>query len=101
MRENEIERYLNLKVKSMCGLSIKMNSASMKGLPDRMILIPRGKIYFVELKAPGKKPRPLQKAVHSMLNSMGFKILVIDTKEKVGEFINGIQTSQISGNSYK
>lgn len=93
MRENSIERYFVLKVQLLGGRVIKLNSASMNGLPDRMILMPAGKVYFAELKAPGKKPKPLQVAVHKMLISMGFDVFVIDTKEKVGEFINAIQTS--------
>lgn len=93
MLEKQIEKFLTGKVKNMGGLSIKLNSASFSGLPDRMILMPVGRIYFVELKAPGKKPRPLQIVVHKMLNDLGFKVYVIDTKEKVGEFINAIQTS--------
>lgn len=93
MRESAIERYFVSRVQLSGGRVIKLNSASMKGLPDRMVLMPEGKIYFAELKAPGKKPRPLQKAVHSMLMNMGFNVFVIDTKEKVGEFINAIQTT--------
>lgn len=93
MRESAIERYLVTKVRLSGGRVIKLNSASMNGLPDRMVLMPGGKIYFAELKAPGKKPRALQKAVHSMLIDMGFNVFVIDSKEKVGEFINGIQTT--------
>lgn len=93
MLERQIEKFLTDNVKKIGGLSIKLNSATMSGLPDRMILMPVGRIYFVELKAPGKKPRPLQIVVHKMLNDLGFKVYVIDTKEKVGEFINAIQTT--------
>lgn len=93
MRESAIERYFVSRVQISGGRVIKLNSASMNGLPDRMVLMPEGRIYFAELKAPGKKPRPLQKAVHSMLKNMGFNVFVIDTKEKVGEFINAIQTT--------
>lgn len=93
MPERQIEKFLTDKVKKLGGLSIKLNSASFIGLPDRMILMPVGRIYFVELKAPGKKPRPLQVAVHKVFAELGFKVYVIDTKEKVGEFINAIQTT--------
>lgn len=93
MRESAIERYFVSRAQLLGGRVIKLNSASMNGLPDRMVLMPEGRIYFVELKAPRKKPRPLQKAVHSMLMNMGFNVFVIDTKEKVGEFINAIQTT--------
>lgn len=90
MRENEIEKFLLLKVRAVGGECIKFNSASMNGLPDRIVLMPGGKLYFVELKAPGKSPRLLQEAIHKKLRDKGFKVFVIDTKEKVGEFINGI-----------
>lgn len=93
MIEGQIEKYLTEKVKKIGGFPIKVNSASLTGLPDRMILMPEGRIYFVELKAPGKKPRPLQIVVHRMLNALGFKVYVIDSKEKAGEFINAIQTT--------
>lgn len=92
MLERQIEKFLIDNVKKMGGYPIKMNSASLNGLPDRMILMPRGRVYFVELKAYGKKARPIQVAVHKMLIELGFKVYVLDTKEKVGEFINAIQT---------
>lgn len=93
MLERQIEKFLTDKVKKLGGLSVKLNSASFSGLPDRMILMPKGKMYFVELKAPGKKPRPLQVAIHKVFAELGFKVYVIDTKERVGEFINAIQTT--------
>lgn len=101
MQESSIENYLKRKVNNLGGWVVKLNSASMRGLPDRMILMPGGNIYFVELKAPGKKPRPLQNAVIKGLKRLGFIVLVIDTKESAGEFINGIQASQISEHSNK
>lgn len=93
MLERQIEKFLTDNVKKIGGLSVKLNSSSFSGLPDRMILMQKGRVYFVELKAPGKKPRPLQTLVHKTLNDLGFKVYVIDTKEKVGEFINAIQTT--------
>lgn len=93
MRESVIERYFVSKVQLAGGWVIKLNSASMKGLPDRMVLMPKGRVYFVELKAPGKKPRLLQEVIHNNLRKLGFIVFVIDTKEKVGEFINEIQTT--------
>ncbi len=54
----------------------------MAGVPDRLVLLPKGKIYFVELKAPGKKLRPLQLKRKEQLESLGFKVYVIDSYEK-------------------
>ena len=65
-------------------------------------LLPMGRIYFVETKAPGKDLRKLQKFVRGLIQDLGFIVLRIDTKEKVNIFIrevqsNGIQTTQLSG----
>lgn len=50
--------------------------------------MPKAAVYFVELKAPGKKPSPVQKQVHSQLEALGHEVFVIDSKEGVDEFIN-------------
>lgn len=90
MQESTIEKYLKKKVEQNGGKALKINSASMSGLPDRMVLLPGGKIFFIEMKAPGKKPRPLQLACHRLLQNLGFDVLVIDSKEGVEAFIQNI-----------
>ncbi len=68
MLEKDIERKLNIKAKTRGCIEVKLISASFNGLPDRIILSPDGKASFIELKAPGKKPRPLQlKGMHSFV----------------------------------
>lgn len=62
MREKQIEQKLIQAVRKMGGLCLKFISPNFDGMPDRLILLPCGKIAFAELKAPGKKPRPLQMA---------------------------------------
>ena len=89
--EKTVERFLNAEVKKLGGWSIKILSTLISGLPDRLILLPMGRIYFVELKSEGKKPSPIQSLVHNKLRSLGFTVLVIDTKEKVNNFINTIR----------
>ncbi len=83
MLEKTIERYLVNNVKQMGGIAIKLNPIGFAGLPDRMVLLPNGIIFFVETKAPGKKPRPLQLSVHIKLIKLGFKVYVIDSKFQV------------------
>lgn len=87
MKESVIENYLRMEVKKMKGLAIKLNSMSMSGLPDRMILLPNGIMFFAELKSTGQKPRLLQLATHRILQNLGFEVYVIDTKEKVKEVL--------------
>ena len=62
----------------------------MNGLPDRLILMPNGKMAFVEVKAPGKKPRPLQVARHEILRQLGFKVYVLDDVKEIGGIIDEI-----------
>jgi len=64
MREKEIEKKLVLEAKKRGGLAVKFVSPGFDGMPDRILLMPEGKIAFVEVKAPGKHPRPLQMARH-------------------------------------
>lgn len=89
MLEKEIEKYLVDKVKKMNGLCIKMNSISFSGLPDRLVILPQGIIFFIELKAPNKKPRPLQQAVIEKLRSSGVEVYVADSKKYIGEILEG------------
>jgi hypothetical protein len=62
----------------------------MNGLPDRLILMPDGKMAFVEVKAPGKKPRPLQVARHEILRQLGFKVYVLDDVKEIGGIIDEV-----------
>lgn len=98
MLEKKIEDLFVKRVLEMGGQALKLNSASGAGLPDRLILIPRGKIAFVEFKAPGKKPRPLQEYMFNEIRSIGFRVYVVDRPEKIGGVINEIFTAQLSEN---
>lgn len=93
MQEVNVEKYLIKYVKSKGGLCLKFLSASMRGVPDRIVLLPQGKIFFVELKAKGKKPRPEQLRVHRLFNSLGAKVFVADSKESVRSVVDEVCTS--------
>ena len=75
------------------GIAPKFVSPSFAGMPDRLILLPDGKFAFAELKAPGESPRPLQKARHKLLRSLGFRVYVIDSIEQIGGMIDELRTS--------
>ncbi|HOO79022.1 MAG TPA: VRR-NUC domain-containing protein [Lachnospiraceae bacterium] len=60
---------------------------SKSGIPDR-ILIGNGKVIFIELKSPGKKPRPLQVAIIKQMRAHGAIVYVLDTKDVVTKTIN-------------
>ncbi len=87
MKESTIESNFVKQVKAMGGMAIKLISPNFAGLPDRLVLLPHGKMFFVELKATGQKPRPLQIAVHRKLRKLGFDVYVIDSNEKINELL--------------
>ena len=87
MREREIEKHLIDEVKRRGGLCEKWISGT-AGWPDRLVLLPDGVFAFVELKAPGESPRPLQKARHRKLRSLGFKVYVIDSIDGIGGMLH-------------
>jgi RecB family exonuclease len=93
MREKEIESKLRREVKAMGGLALKFISPGLSGVPDRIVLLPEGNIAFVELKAPGKKMRPLQIKRKRQIEALGFSVYLIDQPEQIGGILDEIQTS--------
>lgn len=79
--EKLIERKLNESTKIHGGLSIKLAAIFMTGLPDRLILLPNGICFFVELKTTNEKARKIQIYIHSLINKLGFKVYIVDTVE--------------------
>lgn len=92
MREKTIERKLVATVKSMGGIAVKMSCPGFDGMPDRLVLLPNGLSGFVEVKAPGEKPRALQKSRHELLRRLGFKVYVLDDIGQIGGIIHDIRT---------
>ena len=90
MREKIIEKELVAKVKAMGGIAPKFTSPGFDGMPDRLVLLPRGKMAFVELKAPDRKPRALQLARHRLLRRLGFKVYVIDEINQIDSVLEEI-----------
>lgn len=93
MREKIIEQHLVKAVKNSGGIAPKLVCPGFDGMPDRLVLLPRGKIVFVEVKAPGKEPRPLQVARHELLRRLGFKVYVLDNPEQIGGILDEIRTA--------
>ncbi len=93
MRERAIEQKFVAAVKAVGGLALKFTSPGFDGVPDRIALLPGGKMAFVEVKAPGEKPRPLQLARHRLLRRLGFKVYVLDDESQIGGMIDEIQSA--------
>ena len=93
MREKIIERKLAAAVKKTGGVALKFVSPGFDGMPDRIVLLPDEHIAFVEVKAPGKKPRPLQLVRHRLLRKLGFQVYVIDSADQIGGMLDEIRAT--------
>ena len=93
MLEKTIEYKLKSAVKNMGGIAFKFTAPGINGVPDRLVLLPHGKLAFVELKAPGKDMRPLQVHRKKQLEQLGFSVYCIDSAEQIGGVLDAIQTS--------
>lgn len=87
MNEKYIESKLTNAVKQNGGVCWKFTSPGTAGVPDRIVLMPKGHIAFVEVKAPGEKPRPLQLSRHRLLRRLGFQVYVLDALEDIDKII--------------
>ena len=89
MLEKQIERKLTEEVKKLNGMCLKQTSLA--GITDRLVLMPGGKMAFVELKAPGEKPRKLQQVRIKQLRKMGFMCFVVDGLEMISNVLDSIK----------
>lgn len=86
--ERELEKKLVEYVRRADGIAPKFVSPGMDGMPDRIVLLPYGKMFFVEVKQRGKKPRLLQAVRHGMLRNLGFKVYVLDDESQIGGMLD-------------
>ncbi len=91
MEEKRIERRLVRMTSQMGGMALKFVSPGCDGVPDRLVLLPGGKVGFVEVKAPRKKPRPLQVRRISQIRGLGFPVFVVDGMEQIEEVLQKIK----------
>lgn len=90
MRENVIENEFVKAVKKAGGMAYKLTSQTANGLPDRLVLLPNAKTVFVELKAPKKMLRPLQRKRRYQLMKLGFPVLCINELQQIQPCIDAI-----------
>jgi hypothetical protein len=83
MLEKQIEAYLVKRIKELGGMCEKFTSPAKRSVPDRIVTMPNGRIIFVELKAPNKKPTELQLRDHEKRRAYGCTVLVLDSKEAI------------------
>ena len=91
MREKKIEQKLVKAVRGMDGLALKFVSPGFDGVPDRLILLPHGRMAFAEIKSMGCKLRPMQVRRKRQLETLGFSVYCIDSPEQIGGILSEIQ----------
>lgn len=87
MKEYTVENHLISVTQACGGLCFKFTSPGVAGVPDRIVILPGGKIGFVETKAPGRRPRLLQRAVIRDLYRRGCRVATIDSLKSVEGFV--------------
>lgn len=90
MNEKLIEKKLREAVKKMGGLALKFTSPSFSSVPDRIVMMPGGQIWFVETKSTGKKQTVRQKIVMDQFIGLGFRTAVIDDRQTLDDFLKSI-----------
>jgi len=93
MREKHIEQKLVQAVRAAGGVAPKFISPGCDGMPDRLLLLPGGRIAFAEVKAPGKAMRPLQIKRKRQLEALGFRVYCLDDAGQIGGILGEIQPS--------
>ena len=90
MREKFIEHKFIKAVKDAGGIAPKFVSPGFDGMPDRLVLLPKGMMAFVEVKAANGRVRPLQVARHLLLRRLGFKVYVLNDIAQIPIIIDEI-----------
>lgn len=87
MNEASVEKRLKKMVSEQGGLALKLVSPGFAGVPDRLVLFNGSRIAFVELKAPYKKLRALQRKRKQQLEALGFRVYKVDSYEAVDRMV--------------
>lgn len=87
MRESTIEKHLVAQVKALGGMAYKFTSPAHRGVADRVVCLPDGQTWFVELKAPGGRLSELQKIFAEDMARMNQRYACLWNKEQVDDFI--------------
>lgn len=94
--EKRNEKKLRETCKKLGGIAVKLYSLSLTGLPDRMVLMPGGRIWFVELKSERGKLSAMQNFVHRFLRNLGFKVEVLNSGDALDNFLENIKSEKMS-----
>ena len=86
--EDLVERHLRRRVTAAGGFCFKMPAEVYAGIPDRLVLLPWGQIWFVELKAARGRVRPIQTVWHERAARIGIPVAILDSVEAINQWID-------------
>lgn len=95
MLEKVIEAYLGRCAKEVGGMSLKWTGVP--GVPDRIVLLPGGRLALVEVKTLGGKISPLQRLIHGRIRALGIPVFVVWTKAEVDTLMAHLMSQQPRG----
>ncbi|MCI6937331.1 MAG: VRR-NUC domain-containing protein [Clostridiales bacterium] len=99
--EKRVEALLVSGVKQMGGVAYKFVSPGNSGVPDRIILMPGGKIYFVELKREDGQLTNLQKRQINRIRKVDCRVDVLRGMVEVSNFLLRLRAEQLEGGAGK
>jgi len=86
--EKDVETYLKKQVEGRGGKCLKFPAVYEEGIPDRLVILPQGRIAFVELKRPkGGKLSAIQKYQIEGLKALGCKVFVLKNYKEIDEML--------------
>jgi hypothetical protein len=90
VRESVLEERLRVAVRRLGGVCWKLPSKFYRGIPDRMILLPLGRVYFIELKASNGRPSAFQLSRIAFLRKIGFDARILIGPDELQAFIDAL-----------
>lgn len=95
MRESRVEARLTRGVKALGGLCWKFVSPGTAGVPDRIVLLPGGRVALVELKQETGRLSKIQKARNAELAAVGAEVWTLYGPKDVDKFLAECKTARI------
>ena len=90
MKESTIEKYFVAQVKAIGGMAYKFTSPAHRGVADRVVCLPDGTVWFIEVKAPDGKLTALQERFGRRMKELRQNYAVLYTKEEVDAWFAGL-----------
>ena len=96
VRERDVEKWLVSQVRKMGGEAYKFVSPGNDGVPDRLVCMPDGLVYFIELKTDQGRPSGIQQWQMKRLRRMGCNVFLVTGMEEAKDFIRMLQFREVT-----